>query len=305
MPGPPLAGRAAQAAAGPALDCILTPNFTYEVECALVPDFLDHPRTTSATRRQCPGRRRGLCSTPIMRFPLEQGQVPLFHIHGEARVPNTVILGHYYYGNLLFCCDEYLTHRAPERRYPIWPGREEMPALSWLDYFILGDVYSLGFGFDTSEMDLWWLLCRKKRELAPPRGPVVLRAGPEVRRDQARPAGSLSRPVRQPGGDGARRGDYQDFYERAVEELSRRLGGTQRENKKEGTPAMKKPHYGWVICITCTLLLFVTMGTVSNGFSIYLPYIMEEKGLTHAQTSSLVTLRCLVAFGHAGHRGVL
>ncbi len=48
---------------------------------------------------------------------------------------------------------------------------------------------------------------------------------------------------------------------------------------------MKKMHYGWVICITCTLLLFVTMGTVSNGFSVYLPYIMEEKGLTNAQTS--------------------
>lgn len=59
---------------------------------------------------------------------------------------------------------------------------------------------------------------------------------------------------------------------------------------------MKKLHYGWVICVTCTLLLFVTMGTVSNGFSIYLPYIMQERGLTHAQTSSLVTLRCLVAF---------
>ena len=55
-------------------------------------------------------------------------------------------------------------------------------------------------------------------------------------------------------------------------------------------------HYGWVICITCTLLLFVTMGTVSNGFSVYLPYIMEEKGLTNAQTSSLVTLRCAVSF---------
>ena len=59
---------------------------------------------------------------------------------------------------------------------------------------------------------------------------------------------------------------------------------------------MKKFHYGWVICITCTLLLFVTMGTVSNGFSVYLPYIMEEKGLTNAQTSSLVTLRCAVSF---------
>lgn len=58
----------------------------------------------------------------------------------------------------------------------------------------------------------------------------------------------------------------------------------------------QKIHYGWVVCLACTLLLFVTMGTVSNGFSVYLPYIMEERGLTHAQTSSLVTLRCLVAF---------
>ena len=59
---------------------------------------------------------------------------------------------------------------------------------------------------------------------------------------------------------------------------------------------MKKPYYGWVVCGVSTLLLFVTMGTVSNGFSVYLPYIMAQHGLTHAQTSSLVTLRCLVSF---------
>ena len=57
-----------------------------------------------------------------------------------------------------------------------------------------------------------------------------------------------------------------------------------------------KIHYAWVVCIMGTLLIFVTMGTVSNGFSIFLPYIMKEQGLSHAQTSSLVTLRCLVSF---------
>lgn len=59
---------------------------------------------------------------------------------------------------------------------------------------------------------------------------------------------------------------------------------------------MKRVYYGWVVCLVSTLLLFVTMGTVSNGFSVYLPYIMAEHGLTNAQTSSLVTLRCLVSF---------
>lgn len=59
---------------------------------------------------------------------------------------------------------------------------------------------------------------------------------------------------------------------------------------------MRKIHYGWAVCLAGTLLLFITMGTVSNGFSIYLPYILEQHGFTNSQTSFLVTLRCLVSF---------
>ena len=59
---------------------------------------------------------------------------------------------------------------------------------------------------------------------------------------------------------------------------------------------MKRFHYGWLVCAAATCLIFITMGTVSNGFSVYLPFIMAERGLTNAQTSSLVTLRCLVSF---------
>jgi len=59
---------------------------------------------------------------------------------------------------------------------------------------------------------------------------------------------------------------------------------------------MKRFFYGWLVCAAATGLLFITMGTVSNGFSVYLPFIMAERGLTNAQTSSLVTLRCLVSF---------
>lgn len=55
-------------------------------------------------------------------------------------------------------------------------------------------------------------------------------------------------------------------------------------------------HYGWIICLAGALTIFITMGTVSNGFAVYLPYILRDYGLTNAQTSSLVMLRCLVAF---------
>ncbi|MBQ9014644.1 MAG: MFS transporter [Firmicutes bacterium] len=55
-------------------------------------------------------------------------------------------------------------------------------------------------------------------------------------------------------------------------------------------------YYGWIVCGVCTLLLFITMGTASNGLSVFMPYIMKEYSLTGAQTSSLVTLRCTFAF---------
>ena len=219
---PWLAGQLRQLLALP-FDCILTPNFTYEVECALVPDFLEHPQRYLRHTAAVPRPEKGFMLHTYYELPGERGPVPLFHIHGEARVPNTVILGHYYYGNLLFCCDEYLTHRAPEQNYPLWPGQEEIQALSWLDYFILGDVYSLGFGFDTSEMDLWWLLCRKKRERSP-HGDLWFfepdRKSMETKRAllEAYNARCVSLGVSEPAG-----AEYQAFYELAVAEIGRRL----------------------------------------------------------------------------------
>ena len=59
---------------------------------------------------------------------------------------------------------------------------------------------------------------------------------------------------------------------------------------------MKRHHYAWTICAAGTLLIFITMGAVSNGFSIYMPYIRDAYGLTNAQTSTLVTMRLVVAF---------
>lgn len=204
-------------------DCILTPNFTYEIQCAVMPDFVDHaPRYLTHTSA-VPLAEKGFMLHTYYDLPVGERTLPLFHIHGEASVPNTVILGHYYYGNLLFCCDEYLTRRAPACRYPLWVGGGEMEALSWLDYFILGDVYSLGFGFDTSEMDLWWLLCRKKRERADhgelyffePERKSALTKKALLEAYQAK---CVTLGVSEPEGK-----DYRNFYEMAVREIGRRV----------------------------------------------------------------------------------
>jgi MFS family permease len=58
---------------------------------------------------------------------------------------------------------------------------------------------------------------------------------------------------------------------------------------------LKKIYYGWTVCIVSTMLIFITMGTISNGFSVYLPYIINQNGFTYSQGSYLVTLRCLIA----------
>ena len=59
---------------------------------------------------------------------------------------------------------------------------------------------------------------------------------------------------------------------------------------------MKKIHYAWIICAAGTLLIFISMGACSNAFSVYLPYIRDNFGLTNTQTSTLVTMRITVGF---------
>lgn len=55
------------------------------------------------------------------------------------------------------------------------------------------------------------------------------------------------------------------------------------------------PHYAWVICGACALMLFVSMGLNSNVFTIYQPYIITLNGFTNTQGSLLITVRCLLS----------
>lgn len=207
-------------------DCILTPNFTYELECAADQDFLEVPSRARRYRRHTAGvaraERRFMLHT-YYSLPVAQGTVPLFHIHGEANKPDSVILGHYYYGNLLFCYDAYLTKRAPDCKYRMGRDGQGLPVLSWLDYFILGDVYALGFGYDTSEMDLWWLLCRKKRERASHGGLYFFEPGRKSAETKhallkAYHATCVTLGMKDLDDEG-----YRLFYERAVKEIGQRV----------------------------------------------------------------------------------
>lgn len=57
-----------------------------------------------------------------------------------------------------------------------------------------------------------------------------------------------------------------------------------------------RPHYAWVICAACTLMIFCNMGVASNSMSLYLPYIVKAHGYTGAQSSAILTVKNVTAF---------
>ena len=95
----------------------------------------------------------------------EDSEQRIWHVHGEARKPGSMILGAYYYGNLLGKMIGLSKKRG--KYYALTQLSGQTPKIrSWTDAFILGNVYILGFGFGFAESDFWWLLNRKKRETA-------------------------------------------------------------------------------------------------------------------------------------------
>ena len=140
-------------------DEILTTNYSYELETAA----LGHDRMNERVLRRLQAHTDevGRCEASLMlhtynRVEFAGGEQRIWHVHGEARKPDSMILGAYYYGDLLGKMIEHSKKRGSYTR--------NSEIRSWTDAFILGDVYILGFGMGFAESDMWWLLNRKKRE---------------------------------------------------------------------------------------------------------------------------------------------
>ncbi|MBQ9459530.1 MAG: hypothetical protein IJU66_06305 [Oscillospiraceae bacterium] len=147
-------------------DHILTTNFSYELEQAAQSDLHLSDAVLRGMMRHTDASRQAEARYLFYTYcDLEwRGRrTPVWHIHGEGRKPDSMILGHYYYANLLEKITSYIKAESP--RYHREQEKGEIPRIkSWADAFLFGDVYVLGFGYDVSEFDLWWLLNRKKRE---------------------------------------------------------------------------------------------------------------------------------------------
>lgn len=144
-------------------DAILTTNYTYEIECAIEESFECKYKARSKYRlTTVDGRNSKMNLHKCMNVLGDKTEHQIWHVHGEAARPNSMILGHYYYGKAL---SEIQTYAAEfMRRYKGCNSRGlDIKPQSWIDYFLLGNVYIVGFGMDFSEIDIWWLVNYKKR----------------------------------------------------------------------------------------------------------------------------------------------
>lgn len=148
---------------GMGFDDILTTNYSYELECSTFPKEMDTVQALNHIRGMMDKTTEHAETNYLLHTFNRAGENRLWHIHGEARKPKSMIIGHYEYAGLL---SRMKAHSDARRNAYQHLADQPLDGLSWVDQFILGNVYVLGFGFDPSEMDLWWLLNRKQNEKA-------------------------------------------------------------------------------------------------------------------------------------------
>ena len=91
-----------------------------------------------------------------------ENRPPVWHIHGELRRKSSIVMTHDEYVRLLQKIVEY--NKAIARKYLLFS--EKVYYDSWVDYFLMSNLYVVGLGMDFSEIDLWWLINRRLREKA-------------------------------------------------------------------------------------------------------------------------------------------
>lgn len=141
-------------------DAILSTNYTYELEAALFPDY---PTLSTKSQRKYAFQTINKRDSKYLLHTYNRiKEMDIWHIHGELRRPGSIILSHDEYARMVHKILSYNAERGAD--YEVL--KEKLDFRSWIDYFLMGDVYILGLTLDYSDFDLWWLLGRRLRENA-------------------------------------------------------------------------------------------------------------------------------------------
>ncbi|MBR5429382.1 MAG: MFS transporter [Firmicutes bacterium] len=64
----------------------------------------------------------------------------------------------------------------------------------------------------------------------------------------------------------------------------------------EPTVSRRQALYPWLICVSCTLMIFCTVGLCGNTMPIHFPFMISERGFSNTEMSAVTTIRCGLAF---------
>ena len=201
-------------------DCVLTTNYTYEAEGVLLgKDRFDREdrRRALACMDGSVRRRDNLHFCYIME---RKGlpPLPVWHIHGDLGRSESMILSYYSYARTISRLQKYNRQLKNAFQDAVEAGRVVTPR-SWTDWFIMGDVYSVGFGYDFSEFDLWWAAERKARENAR----VGRLIAYQDRQEKADPVCALLRSIGAEVNRVYDYADYTEFYRVVIDDIEARL----------------------------------------------------------------------------------
>ena len=146
-------------------DAILTTNYTYELECNLKNnycDLSDNAKRESYAKTTESGYDSKYFIHTFNRVANGVSLQDIWHIHGEQRRKSSMVLTHDEYARLMGQIIDYNNKIGNKYDYYY----DNLKFKSWIDYFVMSDLYILGQGFDFAEFDLWWLLLRRIREKA-------------------------------------------------------------------------------------------------------------------------------------------
>lgn len=138
-------------------DAVLTTNYTYEAEVSIETKYANYNSKQKQYYAYYTSDRYDSKYLIHSYNKIGKDNPGIWHIHGEVRRKDSMILSLYEYVRYINKIGEYKESRREDYLYKT----EELEFESWIDYFLFGEVFVLGFGFDFSELDLWWLLGRR------------------------------------------------------------------------------------------------------------------------------------------------
>ena len=141
------------------VDDILTANYSFELEMS---DGMAQKKSAYSSHLRCSfditDKERRL---RLFQYYETRSRKRIWHIHGDAAKPETMLMGHYYYAKQLRAIQDCVAKTVRRYKYCEKEGNPFIP-YSWVDQFLTGDVFIVGFGMYLCESDLWYLLCCKK-----------------------------------------------------------------------------------------------------------------------------------------------